>query len=159
VNRARASVLVLATGVGMVLAVVGLEAAEVTPASSVATVARFGAAPRPAVAKARPPTVAVQPRRARPDGRLRVDLAGWPVGAVTISVCGGRVRRGSLDCDQRQSVGVFVGPAGIATNTVLMTPPIACPCVVRVSTATNGLVRLAPVELVPLIQPDTPAPG
>jgi hypothetical protein len=65
---------------------------------------------------------------------VTVDLAGWPAGNVYIEVCGNEARRGSSDCDLTTAMTAFVRPDGSGRALFkLGTPPIGCPCVVRVS--------------------------
>lgn len=100
------------------------------------------------------PTVAVTPvtdagveAPTAPGTPLSVTLEGWPGVVVTVAVCGNEARRGSADCDQIGSKGVGLTREGSGSAVVRPNPPGACPCVVRVSTPTQALVRTAPVDL------------
>ena len=92
------------------------------------------------------PSVVVDARPVGRADRLTVGLRRWPVGAVTVTVCGGAVRRGSADCDLRGSQGAAVGPAGSATAIMALTPPTPCPCVVMVWSPTHALLQTAPIH-------------
>lgn len=95
-----------------------------------------------------------------PGRTTRVRLEGWPPGPVTVAVCGNDGVRASQDCDLigAKSLGIETDKA--ATTTVRMTPPVGCPCVVRVATKDAGLVRHLPVVLpdVPMLAPDQRPP-
>jgi len=117
------------------------------------------------------PTVRVEDQHGVAGPVRMVQLDGWPMGAVTIAVCGDAARRGSEDCD---AVGAKVAavPLGGAAATRLpsLTPPIDCPCVLRAATRDQQTVVLVPLEvpgrrvmrpdeLPPLRHTETASPG
>jgi sortase A len=67
---------------------------------------------------------------------------------VTISICGNQARRGSVDCNMTASKGLRldVGTATVAQMGIT-SPPVGCPCVVRVSSQTNDEVAVTPIDL------------
>jgi hypothetical protein len=108
-----------------------------------------GAGAGGAGAQAAEPTVIVSPASAEPGGRVQVWLDNWPVGVVTVQVCGNAARRGSQDCD---NVGAHAVPIrdgrGVQFILGLTTPPVGCPCVVRATTTASDVVRAAPIDLI-----------
>lgn len=115
----------------------------------------------PAVAD---PSVALSARTVRVGDALVVTTSGWP-GPVTASLCGNAGRRGAVDCDQIGGVGIAasVGSQESRTLTVGL-PPAPCPCVVRVSTAGDDVVRSAVIDVAgagtaPVVEPDVAAPA
>jgi hypothetical protein len=95
------------------------------------------------------PTILVLPNVAAPRQEVLVRLEGWPRGALTVSVCGNGGRRGSQDCAllDAQSVAAAPAPEPTLLDLVVAVPPVDCPCVVRATTATNDVVRTAPIEI------------
>ncbi|MFI6760858.1 hypothetical protein ACIBF5_17165 [Micromonospora sp. NPDC050417] len=102
-----------------------------------------------------PPRIVVDQARPAAGDRITVRLTGWPVGPVSIELCGNAGRRGSVDCAVHASVQTSVAAAGAAAATLTVTvPPVGCPCVVRVTTiggGTSGVVPLT-IEGVPVTE-------
>jgi hypothetical protein len=95
-----------------------------------------------------------------PGERVVLTIDGFAAANVTISVCGNEARRGSVDCNMFASEGLKLDTDG--TSTVIQipvaAPPVACPCVIRVSDKTNDEIAIAPITLIghpvePLIDP------
>lgn len=93
------------------------------------------------------PNVTVSPGGAPVGAAVMVELSGWPAGVVTVSICGDAARRGSPDCDQIHAQGVAVPESGARSVRVVVRPPVGCPCVVRVSTPSSDLVRIALLDV------------
>jgi len=95
------------------------------------------------------PTVQVTPATDVALGqRILVDLDHWPIGIVTVSVCGNGARRGTQDCDLPSSESTSTLPdKKVSVALTVMRPPVDCPCVVRVSTSASRLVQLAPIGI------------
>jgi hypothetical protein len=74
--------------------------------------------------------------------------AGWaPRSLVRMELCGNSAADATTDCDVRNSTDSGVRDDGsVAGTLVVATPPVACPCVVRLSTV-DGTVALVPVQL------------
>ncbi len=88
-----------------------------------------------------------------------VTARNWPKGLATFGVCGNRARRGSQDCELRSTYVVNIPASGtLQVRVPLVTPPVPCPCVVRVATTDNGLVQTRPVEIRGAPVSDVPAP-
>jgi hypothetical protein len=95
------------------------------------------------------PMVTLTPGAAAPLSYVYVQLDGWPAGTATISTCGNSGLRGSPDCDLVGSETTAVPKRGSTTvQFFVRQPPVLCPCVVRVSTATSDLVRMVPINLI-----------
>jgi sortase A len=91
-----------------------------------------------------------------------VKLEGWPKGPVTISLCGNEARRASADCDLATSFAAVVPETGnVVAILPAATPPVGCPCVVRVTTNGNDFVRAVPIDLpgVPVVTPEQRPPA
>jgi hypothetical protein len=96
-----------------------------------------------------PPSIAVSPNASSVDANVRIELNGWTVPIVLVSVCGDAAHRGSQDCNQVGSVGVVISPQTAAGSGVIrVRPPIGCPCLVRATTPDNSIVRTAPLRVV-----------
>lgn len=94
------------------------------------------------------PTVDVSETEVAVGDTVDVDLAGWPVGPALVEVCGNGAQRGSVDCDIVGGTAVDVESDGRATTPMVIgTPPVPCPCVVRVSSRIQALARTAPLSL------------
>ncbi|MGZ4757921.1 MAG: hypothetical protein ACXV95_02560, partial [Acidimicrobiales bacterium] len=132
--------------IGLALAPIaaGLVAVAVALAPGASAAARAPAAHHDAPVS---PTVVVSATGVPTGAMVTVALAGWPAGVVTISVCGDEARRGSVDCDQIGSRGVGIPPSGAASARLVVSPPVGCPCVVRVSTPSSELVRTVPIDV------------
>lgn len=82
--------------------------------------------------------VAISPTSAAPGETVGVWTTGWKPGTqLQAVVCGQLAVNGSNDCDVRGAVTSASDAKGEARHTLtLAMPPVACPCVVRVSTFT-----------------------
>ena len=95
------------------------------------------------------PTITVSPAAAEPGGRVLVWLDHWPLGVVTVQVCGNNVQRGSQDCDNVGARSIPVRDDTTVQFQLLLTaPPVGCPCVIRAATSGNDVVRAAPIDLI-----------
>jgi hypothetical protein len=105
------------------------------------------------------PTATITPSDAARGDTIRVELEGWPAGAVTVSVCGNSARRGSEDCDLIGAEAVGIRRTGVTgLDLKLTTPPVPCRCVIRVSTNDSQVVQTIPINLVGFPNgPDIPA--
>jgi hypothetical protein len=93
-------------------------------------------------------TISVTPAAVTPGDQAMVTLENWPTGVATAMVCGNRAQRDSEDCNQVASDSEDVPPSGTTTFLLaIATPPVGCPCVVRVTTNDGALVRTAPIDL------------
>lgn len=113
---------------------------------------------RAASAQAGEPVVTVAPDEAAPTDRVTVSIVGFQSQSVTISICGNEARRGSSDCNMAESEGLRVDPGETTVQIPLASPPVPCPCVVRVSDRTNDEVAIVPLRLLghpigPIIDP------
>ena len=74
---------------------------------------------------------------------------GWPAARLAqVQVCGNQAGRGSPDCDQGRAVTVPVEADGsFATLLTLAVPPVACPCVVRGTSAGGPQAVVVPITL------------
>lgn len=79
---------------------------------------------------------------------VTVELGGWPAGNVYIEVCGNEARRGSSDCDLTTAMTAIVRADGASrAQFKIGTPPIGCPCVVRVSDLGQSVNVSTPITL------------
>lgn len=85
----------------------------------------------------------------QPGQRVSVTMSGWRARSVNISVCGNLARRGSADCNvaASQEAGLVNWPEATSISLVVFAPPATCPCVVRVASADQAEVVVAPIEL------------
>ncbi len=105
-------------------------------------------APDPTGAQEAPAVFPVVPA-AEPGQKIQVDLVGWPVGGVDVTVCGNEARRGSVDCVLAGSTTTEIRADGRgAAGLTIAVPPVPCPCVIRASTNAGGLVAVAPFEVI-----------
>lgn len=111
------------------------------------------------------PTIALDRDAAAPGERVVVTLTGWSGRAVTLSVCGNRAERGSMDCNLTSSQGVPLNRDGSAKVAELMvsSPSLPCPCVVLASSTQNEERAVAALDLVghpvgPIIESATQIP-
>ena len=95
-------------------------------------------------------TISLENAQLVPGQRVSVTLAGWNAPNVNLSVCGNLARRGSADCNvtASQDAQLVNGSSPTVTYLFVFAPPTTCPCVVRASTADQGEVVFAPIELV-----------
>jgi hypothetical protein len=96
------------------------------------------------------PSVAIDHSVVRVGDRLLVTLTGWPAQrAVNIAVCGNGARRGSVDCNLggSQGYGISAFDKVHATEFVITTPPVPCPCVIQVANTTQTEVAYAPITI------------
>jgi hypothetical protein len=79
-----------------------------------------------------------------------VTITGFTAPGVTITVCGNEARRGSADCNMTASEGRGLDRDGNPTVASLPVnaPPAPCPCVIRVSTASNDQIAVVPIRIV-----------
>ena len=106
----------------------------------------FGGGP----ATAQPaPTLAVEASATTVGAPVVVRGEGWPAARLAqVQVCGNQARRGSPDCDQGRAVTVPVeGDGSFATVLTLAVPPVACPCVVRATSAGGPQAVVVPISL------------
>jgi hypothetical protein len=96
------------------------------------------------------PTVGLDRYEMAPGDRVVLTLGGFESRSVVISVCGNDARRGSTDCNMPESEGLGIDPS--RKNTVssipVAVPPTPCPCLIRVSSATNDEVAVAAITLI-----------
>lgn len=94
------------------------------------------------------PTLTTSTDVATPGDTVVVQLEGWPVGPVDVTVCGNGARRGSEDCDLIGGQAVGIKPVGVTLlDFQVTTPPVPCPCVLRASTSASDLVRTVPLAV------------
>lgn len=109
------------------------------------------------------PTITVETREAPRQGPYQVvKLEHWPAGLVSVTACGNSGRRGSQDCDVGGERNGSVDATGeVAVPLPLLTPPIGCPCVIRVSSPGADFTRFAPIQIdgVPMLAPDQQPPA
>jgi hypothetical protein len=105
--------------------------------------------------------ITLSSQSAAPGSKVVVELNGWPRAALTVSVCGNQATRGTIDCAVTDAQGAEVDAAGFGvTELVVSAPPVPCPCVVRVATTANDLVRTVPFDVVGApLGPAIPASG
>lgn len=96
------------------------------------------------------PTIALDRSAVAPGERVVITLAGWSGRAVTLSVCGNRAERGSMDCNLTASQGVPLNRDGSAkaAELVVTSPTLPCPCVVLASSTQNEEKAIATLDLV-----------
>lgn len=109
------------------------------------------------------PTVALDRYEVAPGDQIVLTIDGFDAPGVTISVCGNEARRGSADCNMPESEGRGLRRDGTPTygSLPVSAPPVPCPCVIRVSTATNDQVAVVPITIIghpvaPVVDPDIP---
>ncbi|MEU8134571.1 hypothetical protein [Streptodolium elevatio] len=89
--------------------------------------------------------------KTKPGGIVKVTGVAWAPGSmVNIAVCGQNGLAGTKTCAVATSMNVPVATAGeFAVSIRVETPPVPCPCVIRVVTVTGGrsLDRAIPVEI------------
>ncbi|MBA2610159.1 MAG: hypothetical protein H0U92_14575 [Actinobacteria bacterium] len=108
------------------------------------------AAAGPAGAAAPAPSVTLDRASVNLADTILVSLHDWPIyDAVTVSVCGNGARRGSVDCNLTNSQGLGINrfDAQHVTQFAVHAPPFPCPCVVRVSNATQSLLAVTPIAI------------
>lgn len=97
-----------------------------------------------------------------PGPSVTLDLAGagfgeylgvrgenWPPNSVVfVELCGNEARNGTADCDQVNARALGVSSAGSFGVPLLVgNPPVACPCVVRVTSQSSLAEVTVPVEI------------
>jgi hypothetical protein len=90
---------------------------------------------------------------------VRVEVAGWPIGIVEVSLCGNNATRGSQDCAVSLARTITATPASppksSLTSSKIITgkgftlltitrPPVGCPCVIRAVHREASLLATAP---------------
>jgi hypothetical protein len=111
------------------------------------------------------PTVTLDRYSLHPGEPVIVTLEGFEASAVTISVCGNRAARGSVDCNMPASEGLGLDRDGSPTvgQMPVAAPEVPCPCIIRVSTTNQDEIAVAPIELIghpvgPIVESGTEAP-
>jgi hypothetical protein len=107
------------------------------------------------------PMLTVAPVTGPTGARFLVTLTGWPSGTVQLELCGNAARRGSLDCASAAAVQLYLPASGTGSaHLTVVPPPVGCPCVVRATSVTGGLVRTVPVASagLPSAEPLAPEP-
>lgn len=110
------------------------------------------------------PTVVLDRSEVAPGDPLIVTLAGFRSRNVSMTICGNEARRGSADCNMRAGRAREIDPDSVTTQAryVVDTPPMPCPCLIRVSNSDQAEVGVAAVVLLghPTAEPVDPAePG
>ncbi len=95
------------------------------------------------------PTLSVEASATTVGAPVVVRGEGWPPARLAqVQVCGNQAGRGSPDCDQGRAVTVPVEADGsFATLLTLAVPPVACPCVVRGTSAGGPQAVVVPITL------------
>ena len=97
------------------------------------------------------PVVTLDRTEVHPGEEIVVTMEGFAPSTLTISVCGNEARRGSADCNMRESEG-GVTPNDDGTPALrempAAAPPVDCPCVIRVSNRNNDEVAVTPIVLI-----------
>jgi hypothetical protein len=96
------------------------------------------------------PSVVLDNLKAWPGESLIVSLSGFKSSYVTSTVCGNLAKRGSADCDMRGSTTDNIkSTTGVTlVEVIVSSPPVPCPCIVRVSSTTQGEFGVAPIDIV-----------
>ena len=113
--------------------------------------AAFGAAtPVWAQPATRGPAVVLDQDEAEIGDRLVMTISGFQARVVDITVCGNEARRGSVDCDNRGTRARETNDDGAPTpaHVIVTAPPVACPCIVRVTSRDNLELAVAPVTII-----------
>ncbi len=119
-------------------------------ALAVVAIAAWSVQMRTAAAAAAP-SVTLSKSTVAPGERIILTLDNWPLKAnVIISTCGNAARRGSVDCNLTNSLGVGLSKFDDdhLTEFVVYAPPTTCPCVIQVATSSQSLFAYAPLEIV-----------
>lgn len=101
-------------------------------------------------ARAAQPSVTVDAGPVSIGQRVSVTVTGFPAGrAVSVSLCGNEARRGSVDCDLPGSVAFPISKFDDVhvTTFPIGTPPVPCPCVLKVTNAPSNDVAFAPIVI------------
>ncbi len=96
-------------------------------------------------------TVTIDRSSVRLGDRITVRMQGWPVRhPVNVSVCGNAAARGSVDCNLTDTSGYGISEFETEhlTEFVVKAPPAPCPCVIRVSNASQSLVAVTNINIV-----------
>ncbi len=96
------------------------------------------------------PSVELDRYEFKPDGVVILTIAGFQATAVTVTVCGNDGRRGSADCNMTASEGVGLDGNGGSqlVQMPIAAPPVACPCIIRVSSRNNDEIAVAAITLI-----------
>jgi hypothetical protein len=96
------------------------------------------------------PTVSLDRYELAPGERVRLTIAGFRSEVVNMAFCGNEGRRGSIDCNVRGTQARETEPGGVPViaEMPVAVPPVACPCIVRVSSQDNLEVAVVPITLV-----------
>lgn len=94
------------------------------------------------------PTVTLGYYEVQPGDLVVVSIEGFDARNVTVATCGNSARRGSSDCNMRQSTGVTLFNGARTLEVVIPAPPTSCPCIVRVNDPSNREVAVIPLTLI-----------
>ena len=109
-----------------------------------------GAAPGAASAQTTSgPAAEVDRTEFAPGTPVTIRITGFTSRSVTVSPCGNEGRRGSSDCNISESKTAEIYPDRPAAIVVMpiAAPPVPCPCIIRVSNATNDEFAVVPVTI------------
>jgi hypothetical protein len=136
----------LTLGLLLAVAAVGATAAA-TGASSGAATTSSTTTPIPTTAPVPPgPQIVVEPAEVAVGDLVKVTTSAWPSGGYAVAeVCGNAGKGGSADCARSTGVGQPISADLTAVFALpIVAPPVACPCVVRV-TSTSFAAAIAPL--------------
>jgi sortase A len=109
------------------------------------------------------PSVTIDRQEAAPGEHVVLTITGFTATSVTVSICGNEDRRGSTDCNMAASQSVDMHTDGTPSTAEIpvATPPVGCPCLIRVSSRLNDEVAVVPFTLLghpiaPVIEPPNP---
>jgi hypothetical protein len=96
------------------------------------------------------PTVTLDRYELVPGERVKLTIVGFTSEVVNMAFCGNEGRRGSVDCNVRATQAHETEPDGAPTlaEMPVSAPPVACPCIVRVSSQDNLEIAVVPITLV-----------
>lgn len=96
------------------------------------------------------PSVELDRYEFAPDALVILTIAGFQARAVTVTVCGNDGRRGSADCNMTAGEGVGLDGNGGSqlVQMPIAAPPVACPCIIRVSSQNNDEIAVAAITLI-----------
>ncbi len=125
-------------------------------AAAVGVLLGLGVTTAPEAVAQATPTLSASPAGMRQGDPLTVRLSAFQPGTVTVAVCGNGARNGSADCDLTGAQGVSVGVSSLAHVSLMATPPIGCPCVVRAWGSAGTVPVTTPIEVADLTVPPAP---